>query len=164
MARIWNFALFVLFHTWVVLSTISEKQCATLKVSGDKHIKANGRYAPDLSLQTMYKYDEFINYTVFKHFHKNRIIFFIGEPFYWVLGKAEYIFTGNFWYTNRTPELVGPWFTGYKKNPNNVSITCEKMAGKIEVSDSANTLQPKIMFLVVTIKIVIMGRLLRFFA
>ena len=160
MSRIRNFALFALFHTWIVLSEVST-QCSTLKVSGDKHIKANGFYSPDRSLQTMYKYDEFINYTVFKHFHKNRIIFFIGEPFYWVVGKAEYIYTGNFWYTNRNPELVGPWFTGYKKNPNNVSVTCEEIPGKTKMSDSANTLHPKLM--VVAIKIVIMARSFRFF-
>ena len=165
MARIRNFALVALFHTWIVLSEVSDqKQCSTLKVSGDQLIKMNGYYAPDLSLQTMYKYDEFINYTVFKHFHKNRIIFFIGEPFYWVVGKAEYIYTGNFWYTNRSPKLIGPWFTGYKKNPNNVSVTCEEIPGKTKMSDSANTLHPKLMFLEVAIKIVIMVRSFRFFA
>ena len=69
--------------------------------------------------------------------------------------------------------IEGPWYTaldGSNKNiwrriaKNTVSIICNEMPEKTEMSDSANTLHSKIMFLVVTVKIVIMGRLLRFFA
>ena len=157
-------ALVALFRVWVVLSRVPD-HCSTLKVSGDQFIKMNGLYAPDPSLQTMYKYDEYINYTVFKHSHKNRIIFFIGKPFYWVVGKAEYIYTGKFWYTNRNPKLVGPWYTALNKNgSNNVSITCEEMPGKPKLSDSANNSHPKLMLLLVTIKILVMVRFFKSFA
>ena len=122
----------------------------------------NGYYAPDPGLQTMYKYDNYINYTVFKHSHKNRIIFYIGEPYHWVVGKAEYLFLGHFWYENRNPELVNPWYTGF--GPNNVSVTCEEMPEKPKISDSANNSHPKLMFLLVTIKILVMIRFFRFFA
>ena len=166
MARTRIFVLVSLFHIWIALSEVSvQKQCSTLEVSGDKIIKMNGRYFPDHSLQTMYKYNEFVNFTVYKHSHKNRIVYFIGKPFYWAVGKVEYVFTGQFWYTNRKPTIEGPWYTALDGNsPNNVSIICNEMPRKTKISDSANTSHPKIMFLVVTIKIVIMGRLLRFFA
>ena len=160
------FVLGSLFHAWIVLSDISvQKQCSSLEVSGDKFINMNGKFFPDHSLQTMYKYDRFVNYTVYKHSHKNRIVYFIGKPFYWAVGKVEYVFTGQFWYTNRKPTIEGPWYTALDGNSqNNVSIICNEMPEKTKISDSANTSHPKIMFLVVTAKIVIMGRLFRFFA
>ena len=174
MSRTSIFVLGSLFHAWIVLSDISvQKQCSSLEVSGDKFINMNGKFFPDHSLQTMYKYDRFVNYTVYKHSHKNRIVYFIGQPFFWAIGKVEYVFTGQFFYTNRKPTIEGPWYTaldGSNKNiwrriaKNNVSIICNEMPEKTEMSDSANTLHSKIMFLVVTVKIVIMGRLLRFFA
>ena len=166
MGRTRIFVLVSLYYTWIALLEVSvQKQCSSLEVSGDKMIKSNGMYFPDHSLQTMYKYDKFVNFTVYKHSHKNRIVYFIGKPYYWVLGKAQYVFTGHFWYTNRKPIIEGPWYTTlYRNNNNSVSIICKEMPGKIEISDSANILHPKIMFLVVTVKIVFMGRLLRFFA
>ena len=162
----WARGLVLVALVWVVLSEVQDqKHCSTLKVSGDQLIKMNGYYAPDPSLQTMYKYDKYINYTVFKHSHKNRIIFFIGKPFYWVVGKVEYVYTGNFWYTNRNPKLVGPWYTALNNNgPNDVSITCEEMPEKPKMSDSANNSHPKLMFLLVTIKILVMIRFFRSFA
>ena len=155
-----------LFYAWTVLSEVPDQNnCSTLKVSGDQFINGmNGYYAPDPTLQTMYEYDKYINHTIFKHFQENRIIFFIGKPHFWVVGKAEDLYTANFWYENRNPSLIGPWYTNFYKNgPNNLSVACME-TGKPKMSDSTNTLRPKIMFLVVTIKIVIMGCLLRFFA
>ena len=158
--------LVALFHAWIVLSEVpDQKHCSTLKVSGDQFIKMNGYYAPDPSLQTMYKYDKYINYTVFKHSHKNRIIFFIGKPCYWVVGKVEYVYTGHFWYENRNPKLVGPWYTALNNNgPNKVSIICEEMPEKPKISDSANNSHPRLVFLLITIKILVMIRFFRSFA
>ena len=161
------YALVSLLHAWVALSEVSvEKQCDSLKVSGDKYISINGKYLPDHSLQTMYKYDKFVNFTVFKHTHKNSIVYFIGKPFYWVVGRVEHVYTGQFYYTNRQPTIKGPWYTAldgsddniWKKIVrNNLSIVCNQPG-------PANNSHSKVMFLVVIIKIVIVGRLLRFFA
>ena len=122
----------------------------------------NGYYTPDPGLKTMYKYDKYINYTVFKHSHKNRIIYFIGKPHYWIVGKVEYLYSGKFWYENRNPKLVGPWYTGF--GPNNLSIICEEMPEKPKISDSANNSHPRLVFLLVTIKILVMIRIFRSFA
>ena len=134
-----------LFHAWATLSENPDyKNCSRLKISFDTFIKTNGYFFPDPTLKTMYKYDKFINYTVFKHDYKNRVIFFMGEPYYWVIGKAEYLFVGHFWYQNRKPQLSGPWYTNF--GPNNVSVTCEEVPEKPKISDSAGNSHPKLMF------------------
>ena len=168
MGRTKIFVLVSLYYTWFLYTipgseSSVQNNCNLLKVSGEIYIRGlNGYYAPDSTLRNMYNYDKFINYTIFKHFQENRIIFYIGTPHFWVIGKAEDLYTAHFWYENRNQNLIGPWYTNFYKNgPNNLLVACME-TGKLKMSDSTNILRPKIMFLVVTIKILILGRLFRF--
>ena len=107
----------------------------------------------------MYNYNKFINYTIFKHIQEDRIIFYIGSPDFWVIGKAGDLYTCFHWYENRNQNLQGPWFTNfYKNSPNNLVVACIETG----IPGSTNILRPRIMFLVITVKILILGRLFRF--
>ena len=140
-----------------------QNNCNLLKVSNDIYVRGlNGFYAPDVTLKNMYNYDKFINYTIFKHIQEDRIIFYKGSPDYWVIGKTGGLYTGYHWYENRDQDLQGPWYTNFYKNPinNNLVVACIKTG----IPDSTNILRPRIMFVVVTVKILILGRLFRFVA
>ena len=70
--------------------------CTTLKVNGDRYVMGNGIYSIDPNLKSLYKKKSFTMYPVSKHGYKNRVIFHIVSPYYWVLGKKEYLQSGRF--------------------------------------------------------------------
>ena len=139
-----------------------QSSCNLLEVSNDIYVRGlNGLYTPDTTLKNMYNYNAFINYTIYKHITEDRIIFFIGSPDFWVIGKTGGLYTGYHWYENRNQKLQGPWYTNFHKNsPNNLVVACRKTG----IPDSTNILRPKTMFVVVTVKILILSRLFRFVA
>ena len=164
------FLLVSLYYTWFLYTmpgseSSVQNNCNLLKVSGDIYVRGlNGFYAPDSTLRNMYNYNEFINHKIFKHVQEDRIIFYIGTPHFWVIGKTGNLYNGYFWYENRDQDLKGPWYTNfYKNSPNSLVVACME-TGKMKMSDSTNILRPKIMFLLVTVKILILGRLFRFVA
>ena len=86
----------------------------------------------------------------------------MGEPYFWVIGKSQYLFLGYFWYQNKTPQLSGPWYTGFGQN--NLTVTCVDMRKKPRISDSAGNSHPKLMFFLIIIKVLVIVRFFRSFA
>ena len=154
-------SLFWFLYTMPGSGSSVQNSCNLLEVSNDIYVRGlNGLYAPDATLKNMYNYNTFINYTIFKHIEEDRIIFYMGSPDFWVIGKTGDLYTGYHWYENRNQNLQGPWYTNfYKNSPNNLVVACIKTG----IPDSTNILRPK-MFVVVTVKILILGRLFRFVA
>ena len=95
---------------------LDQSNCTRLEVKHDLFTKGNGEYIIDKSLHSLYKYNSFVSFPVFRHVYKNRIIFYIGQPNHWVVGKQQYLFSGQFWYQNQNPKLVNPWITGFGTN------------------------------------------------
>ena len=155
-------SLFWFLYTMPGSESSVQNNCNLLKVSNDIYVRGlNGFYAPDVTLKNMYNYDKFINYTIFKHIQEDRIVFYKGSPDHWVIGRTGGLYTGYHWYENRDQDLQGPWYTNfYKNSPNNLVVACIKTG----IPDSTNILRPRIMFVVVTVKILILGRLFRFVA
>ena len=158
-------ALALLLNAWANLSASPDfSNCTRLKVSRDIYTKANGYFRPASNLQVMYKYDKFLNKTVFRHESKtlDRVIFFTGPPHFWVLGKIPYMWTGYFWYQSKKPELSGPWYTNFGEN--NLTVTCVNIREKSKISHSNNISHPKLMLVLIMIKIFVIVRFFRFFA
>ena len=157
--------LSLLLNAWANLSASPDySNCTRLKVSRDTYIKTNGYFKPDLTLQVMYKYDKYVNYTVFRHETKSldRVIYFMGEPYFWVFGKIPYLWVGHFWYQNKKPELSGPWYTNFGQN--NLTVTCVNMREKPKISHSSGISHPKLMLFLIMIKVLVIVRFFRFFA
>ena len=126
-----------------------QNNCTYLKVKNDPFIKANGKYVIDPRLHSLYKYNSFVAYPVFRHVSKNRIIFYIGPPFHWVIGKQQYLFSGQYWYKNKNPYLVNPWVTSL--GVNNLSVTCFVNTTKTDADDTAGILQPQKIMIVISV-------------